>query len=62
MDDYKAQEYQRGFNAGYGDYPDNLVYKDITPHDIVTDEWNRGYIQGFNQAKNENAKIIITFG
>ena len=52
MNDFKAKEYTRGFNAGLNDYPDDSVYNDITPNDIVTDEWNRGYVQGFNQAKN----------
>jgi hypothetical protein len=28
------------------------VYNDITPKDIVTDEWNRGYVEGFNAANN----------
>ena len=52
----KEVEYKRGFNAGYGDYPDDAVYNDITPNDIITDEWNRGYVCGFNQAKNEKSK------
>ena len=29
-----------------------LCFNDITPKDIVTDEWNRGYVEGFNAAKN----------
>lgn len=53
MIDYKAQEFQRGFNAGHGDYPDDLVYNDITPHDIATDEWCRGYEEGFCKARME---------
>jgi hypothetical protein len=52
MNDYKAQEYQRGFNAGYEDHLDSSVYNGITPKDIVTDEWNRGYVEGFNAANN----------
>jgi hypothetical protein len=39
---HKDVEYKRGFNAGYGDHPDDAVYNDITPKDIATDEWNRG--------------------
>ena len=49
----KEVEYKRGFNAGYGDYLDDVVYNDITPNDIIADEWNQGYIQGFNAAKND---------
>lgn len=48
----KEVEYKRGFAAGYEDYPDDVVYNDITPDDILTDEWSKGYIQGFNAAKN----------
>ena len=58
MTDYKAQEYQRGFNTGYEDHPDSSVYNDITTDDILTDEWSRGYIQGFNAAKNRNQNHI----
>jgi hypothetical protein len=50
---HKDVEYKRGFNAGYEDYPDSTVYNDITPKDIATDEWNRGYVEGFNAAKNK---------
>jgi hypothetical protein len=53
MNDYKAQEYQRGFNAGYKDHPDSTVYYSISADDILTDEWSRGYIQGFNTAKDK---------
>jgi hypothetical protein len=49
-------EYEKGFAAGKEDYPDSSVYETITPHDIITDEWNRGYVCGFNQAKNEKSK------
>lgn len=47
----KETEFQKGYNAGFEDYPDNSIYFTITPNDIVSDEWNRGYIQGFCKAK-----------
>ena len=28
----KEVECKRGFNAGYGDYPNDAVYNDITPN------------------------------
>jgi len=49
--------YKRGFNEGYEDYPDDAVYNDITPKDIATDEWNRGYVEGFNAAKNKKNRM-----
>jgi hypothetical protein len=52
----KEVEYKRGFKAGYEDYPDEAVYNDITPNDIETDEWHRGYVMGYNEAKNEKVK------
>ena len=52
----KEVEYKRGFNAGYKDYPDDIVYNDIMPDDIATDEWDRGYVMGYNEAKKERSK------
>jgi len=53
----KELEYRKGFNAGFEDYPDDSMYATITVKDVASDEWNRGYVQGFNEAKskkNEN--------